>query len=95
LKGSEVSAASPGGLQVFWSSASPIDDLAFAMALAAKCGDPRAAQFSRALDLLVLNESNGLPGVLTLEDAEALYASSLVPWDFGYHQSLDGSRWEK
>jgi hypothetical protein len=94
-KGREVEAATAAGLTAFWSSASPIDDLGLALLLAAKAGDPRAAQYSRAMDLLLLKEACKLPSRISPEDAEALYESGLTPWELGYWQTLDGAAWER
>ncbi len=87
----EVQAAVVGGLRALWSSATPADDLALASLLAAKVSDPRAKYFARALDLLLLKEGNQLPSRISLEDADALYASGLTPWELGYRQCEEGS----
>jgi len=55
-RGPDVAAAAVAGIRAFWSSAPAVDRVALAADLSRLAGDPRAEEFSRALDALILKD---------------------------------------
>lgn len=55
-RGPDVAAAAIAGLRAFWSSAPAVDKMALVVDLSRLAEDPRAGEFSRALDALILKD---------------------------------------